>query len=165
MKKILMITVLGLIAVAAFVVTTPVLAQDSAPEAPVYGPGWMMGGYYGDYSAMHTIMVELFAGKTGLSVDEVNASLASGMSLSQIAEEQGMSAEDFYAWMAEAHDKALDRAVEQGLLTQEQVDWMQQHYQSMQDYGYGPCRGAYNSPAGVTAPVYRGRGGMMGRFF
>jgi hypothetical protein len=64
--------------------------------------------------------------------------------------------------MLDAHDKALDKAVEAGLLTQEQADWMDQHMESMwsgNGAGYGGCHGSYGDDGQTTGARF---GPMMG---
>jgi hypothetical protein len=105
-----------------------------------FGGGMMGRGFNradGEFGPMHDTMVAALAPALKLSVDELNTKLAAGQSMAQIADEQGLTPEEFTAAMTAAHDQALKQAVTDGTLTQEQADWMQQRM--------------------------GGRGGMMGR--
>jgi hypothetical protein len=90
-----------------------------------YGPG-MRGGYYGggwmaDYrDEMHAAVAEAL----GLSVEELDAAMAEGQTMWQIAEEQGVDPEVIRDAMQDAREEAINQAVADGVLTQEQADWM-----------------------------------------
>lgn len=116
MKKI-MLTVLLLTAALAVVGVGAALAQGSAPHFGGYGP--MMGG-----GVLHDYMIAAFAEKTGLSVDAINARLASGERLYDIALSEGIAQEDLPALMSEIRASALDAAVKDGVITKEQADLM-----------------------------------------
>ena len=91
---------------------------------------------------LHPYIVEAFAAKLELDVDEVNAAIDSGQTLYEIALANGVAAEDFPALMTEVRQTAIAAALEDGVITQEQADWMLSHMQ-------GAGRGG------------SGRGGMM----
>jgi uncharacterized protein YidB (DUF937 family) len=105
----------------------------------------MMGRQGGNIAAgdgiLHDAMIVVYSEELGISVDDLNARLANGETISQIASEKGLSAEQFFALMSEARSQAIDQAVAAGTLTQEQADWMKTR---------GGARGA-------------GRGGMRGQ--
>ncbi len=90
-----------------------------------YGRG-MRGGYYGggwmaDYrDEMHAAVAEAL----GLSVEELDAAMAEGQTMWQIAEEQGVDPEAIRDAMQDAREEAINQAVADGVLTQEQADWM-----------------------------------------
>lgn len=138
------------IAIVAVVlsVPSPAFAQGPAdpgtPGAP-YGPGGMMGqgrgnGWMAQYrDEMHTAIAEAL----GLSVEEFDAARASGQTVWQIAETQGVSIETLQAAMQAAHADILEQAVADGTLTQEQADAMLAHMNARTAQG--------------------GRWGMMGR--
>ncbi|NOH02137.1 MAG: hypothetical protein HND47_09355 [Chloroflexi bacterium] len=140
MKKVLLIVALVLAALAA-VGAGVAYAQD---DTPPYGGGrGMMNGGYGP---MHTFMVTEFARALDLNVDDVNNRLAAGETMYDIALSEGITAEEFPALMTEVRAKALDAAVEAGVITQEQADWMKSHPVGNcggMGYGRGGNRGGY----------------------
>jgi len=161
-----------------------VFAQTSTPTAPWgggYGPGGMMGGGYGmmgnfaqnggDYQWMnnmhqwmltsgarsvHTLVWNGLAEALGLTPDELNAELASGKTLTQIAEAKGVSGEQLTATLETSVKAGLDKAVADGVLTQAQADqmlsymsgnyaWMLSHMGAGAGAGFGPggCHGNF----------------------
>jgi hypothetical protein len=128
-----------------------------------FGPG-MMGGGFGVRIEAHAEVSEALAEALGLSVEELEAEMALGKPLWQIAEEQGVDAEAVQQAMEEAHDAMLAQAVADGILTQEQADLMDEHMEQM---GFGHMSGPDGTfPGGC--PGSGGRGGfgpgMMGGF-
>lgn len=121
-------------------------AYQSGTPAPGYGYG-MMGGagmMYGqnmmngvDMNAMHqwmstdggmhNIIWGGLAETLGLTPDELNAELASGKTLTQIAETQGISQEQLATTLETSMKAGLDKAVADGALTQAQADQMLSH--------------------------------------
>lgn len=69
-----------------------------------------------------------------MTVDELDAALAEGQSPIEIAGEKGISEEDFRAKLTEALTAALEQAVKDGTLTQDQADAILTHLES----GRGP---------------------------
>jgi len=119
------------------------------------GAGMMGFAADGEYGPMHESMIAAFAEAFGLSVDDLEARHDAGETMWQIAEVQGYSQEDFSALMLSVRTTALEQAVADGAITQEQADWMLSRWEAMQAAGFGlgtgPCQGG--SP----------RGGMGGR--
>jgi hypothetical protein len=165
------IVALAALAVVGLAWARTAYAQTQTPPYPGSGYG-MMGGQYGgfgmmgnwDYGPMHEYMVAALADALNLTPEEIQTRIDDGETPWQIAEAQGLSEEQIQQVMLDAHDKALDKAVEAGLLTQEQADWMDQHMESMwsSDYnGFGGCHGPANG-AGSTdsgtryGPMMRG---------
>lgn len=173
MKKWILIGVsiaaLGALAAAGLVWAGTAYAQGQNPPFPGQ-PYGMMGGQYGgygmmgswDYGPMHEYMVSALADALNLSPEEIQNRINNGETPWEIAQEQGLSEEQIQQAMLDAHDKALDQAVEAGLLSQEQADWMDQHMESMWsgDFGgFGGCHG----PNGAGAPNSGTRYGPMMR--
>jgi hypothetical protein len=141
------VAALAVLAITGLVWGGTAYAQTQTP--PVY-PYGMMGGYgmmgAGNYGPMHDYMVEAFAEALNLTPEEVQSRIEAGETPWQIAQDQGLTQEQIQQLMLDAHDKSLDQAVEDGLLTQEQADWMDQHMESMwsgDGAGFGGCHGAY----------------------
>lgn len=147
-------------------------SYQSGTPAPGYGYG-MMGG--GDGSAslrvnnmhqwmytsggMHTLVWDGLAEALGLTPDELNAELASGKTLLQIAETKGVSQEQLDAALETSVKAGLDEAVADGVLTQAQADqmlnqmggnysWMISHMGNFGGgFGPGGCHGNFVPPS------------------
>ena len=137
------------------------------------GRGGMMGGYAQNgegwewmddmhqwmaaSGGMHTFVWNALADTLGLTSDELYAEVNSGKTITQIAEEKGISRTELVAALEAAHEDSLVQAVADGILTQEQADsilaQMAGNYEWMLD----------NMGAGYG--MMGGRGGMMGRFY
>jgi hypothetical protein len=159
MKKTLLIVSL---IVLAFSVALAVLgvgvafAQGGQP--PVTG---MMG--QGGYGWMHDYVEQAFAAKLGLTEKQVEDQLAAGVPMYQIALDNGIAQDDLANFMNEVHKEAFAKAVADGVLDQEQADWMLQRMQNMYQNGYGPGNCPMHNGQGATFGRGRGMGpGMMG---
>ena len=121
-------------------------AGTAARGAAAYSQGPFMGGRMGAFQGgrmgvfqsggagvlgfggqAHDYVFEAVAQSLSLSVEELNARLADGQDLSAIAQEQGVAEDELPALLEAARTSALAAAVEGGVLTQEQADWMAQH--------------------------------------
>lgn len=149
MKKILWIIALIVLALGAFGVGA-VFAQGGTPPYQPYGG--MMGGR-GGYGLMHDYVEQALASKLGLTEAQVEAELAAGKPMFQIALEHGIAQADLAAFMADVHKTAFEAAVQAGVVTQAQADFMLQRM-AQNGYTYGVCP----MGGGGYGP---GRGGMM----
>ena len=139
-----------------------VFAQDSTPPIPFgrhggnrgFGGRGMMGGFAGASSGQWT-MFDTAAETLGLTPEELFAELRAGKSMDELAEEQGVELDALHetvnADRAEVRREAIEQAVEDGSLTQEQADWMlegleQGLFPGGQSFGRG--RGGGYSPDG-----------------
>jgi len=161
MKK--TIWIVGLVVVALVVLGVGVaFAQDSALYAgnsPIMqnGGGWM-----------HTYVEQTLAAKLGLTEKQVEDQLTAGKSMYQIALDNGIKQEAITEFMNQVHTDAFAKAVKDGVVTQEQADWMLQQMQSRGGYGTGKCpiqngQGTqFNRSAGMMSGNGRGvlRGGL-----
>jgi hypothetical protein len=141
MKKFVLSIVIVAVVAIAFGTAGFVSAQSPAPQTPVAGTGYGMGGrgarggmVMGQGSAsgvqdglLHDAMIAVLAQKLGMTVEDLNTRLANGETMAQIAAAQGLTAEQFTALMADARSQAVDQAIKDGTLTQAQADWMNQH--------------------------------------
>lgn len=160
MKKLVVgIVVLAAILAAGLTAWTTVNAQAPTPPAPGQWQGFGRGPMHGidEEGPLHDAMVQAMAEKLGLTVDELQAKLDGGTTMWQLAEEKGLSVEDFRAAMDAARTQAIDKAVADGTLTQEQADWMKARGQ--RGMGAGGCMGD-NFQRGQ--PGRMGGGGRMG---
>lgn len=157
MKKTILIVALAVLALGALGVG---IAFAQGPVPP-YDRGPMMGG--GGYGWLHEYMEQALAANLGLTEEQVEDALAAGKPMYQIALDNGIAQEDLADFMNGVHKDAFAEAVEDGVITQEQADWMLQRMQDRGGYGYGsgtcPMGGGSFGPRG-----WRG-GGMMGRGF
>ena len=155
MKKTLFIfSILGL-AVLAFGSANIAYAHGRNPGDPdkpyPYGPG-MMGGFgmmggsgydmmdwYGEEGPMHDAMINATAEVLGLSPEELESRHDAGETLWEIAETEGLSEEGIKELMFAAHDQALQAGIADGLITQEQADWMNEHMEFMWNGEFDHC--------------------------
>jgi hypothetical protein len=141
MKKILIGAAIAVVVFGVFGAAGYVYAQATTPTAtyPGYGVmggrGGMMGGRGGmmgnrtnenQDGYMHDEMVAAFAEKLGMSATDLEARLDKGETMYQVAESKGITGDQFTTLMTEARTVALDQAVKNGSITQEQADWMKQ---------------------------------------
>jgi hypothetical protein len=109
---------------------------------------------------MHDYVEQALATKLGLTEKQVEDELAAGKSMYQIALDNGIKQEDLATFMNEVHKEAFDKAVKDGVITQERADWMLQRMQNMYQNGTGPGNCPMHN--GQGAPLGRGMGpGMM----
>jgi len=159
MKKFLAISAIVVLGVLVLGVVGFAYAQSQTPPTPnaPFGRG-MMGGWgnrgmgpgmmgrwgSGGNGLMHEYMEDAFAEAFGISHEDLEAKLDAGETMWSIAQAQGLSDDEIAKLMVDARTKALKKAVTDGVLTQEQADWMSQHMQQAQDAGLGPgaCHGS-----------------------
>ena len=132
MKKTILIA--GLVVAALVVLGVGVeSAQGPAPYAG-NGPMAQNGGGW-----MHDYVEQALAAKLGLTEKQVEDQLAAGKPMYQIALDQGIKQEALTDFMNGVHQDAFAAAVKDGVVTQEQADWMLQRMQSRGGFGIGNC--------------------------
>lgn len=173
MKKIFVIGALLALVVFSLGIAGLAYAQSETPPYPGYGPG-MMGGRgggfggmmgwndTGEYGPIHTYMIEAFADALGLDAAELQSRQSEGETLWQIAESLGFSQDEFGQLFVDARTEALNQAAADGVITQEQAEWMIQHMAQRQGAGYGP--GSGNCMGGGVGFQGGGQGRMGGRW-
>jgi ribosomal protein L15 len=131
----------------------------------------MMGGY-GTYTGtmpmhgammgpngMHEQVWTAIAAELDMTYAELNTAVQNGQTVAQLAEAKGVSLDELKTAAKNAHQAALADLVEQGVLTQEQADWMLDHLDDMPmfnfEQGFGP--GMMNGRG-----MMRGNGMMRG---
>jgi hypothetical protein len=127
--------------VGAVVVGAVAFAQDPPRKPPFpgamlrHGPfGGERGGFPGgplgitpeQAQAYQEQMGEALAGALGMSAEELQAAIAEGQTPCQIVEAQGLDPAEVWAATEDARQDLLQQAVEDGLLTQNQADWIGQ---------------------------------------
>jgi hypothetical protein len=166
----LVILALGILGVGAVFAQGPSPYAGNGPMtlAPGASAGVQNGGGY-----LHTYMVSAFAEKLGLKIEDINARLTAGETMYDIAIADGVKAEDFPALMSEVRLQALNAAVEDGVITQEQADWMSSRGFGrggmMNGNGYGngtgDCPMQNGTSTGYGPGMMNGNGRGMGRGF
>jgi len=166
MKKIVAVLLVVAVAVVALGAVGLVYAQAPTPQAPVdgtgYGYGMMGGGMRGGRmgqsefagtgeGVMHDAMIAAFANELGLSVEALDAKLAAGETMADVAFAKGLTVEDFQTLMTDVRAQAVSQAVADGTLTQEQAEWMAQRGggQGMHGAGqgmHGAGQGQFSNP-------------------
>jgi hypothetical protein len=176
MKKGLLIGALVGMVVSVLVVAGYAFAQTPSPVPQFpFGQGMMggrqrggmMGGYRSDvqHGPMHEYMEKAMAKALGISEDDLEAALASGKTMWQVAEEKGLTLEQFQKVMLDARQEAFKQMVADGVITQAQADWMLSRMggQGGRFGGQGGCPGMggynggtgsrWNTPPSQTAPT------------
>ncbi len=156
-----------LIALLALAGVTAAFAQGpNQPDAPMlptanqgqYGAGAGMGLMAVDEAAMH----EAIAGALGLSVEAFEAEVANGENAFTLAQKLGVDFADVQAVMDAAHAAALQQAAADGLVSQEQADWMLSRRGGQGGQGGGMMRGQGSSSNGRMGGGAGNSGGQSG---
>ena len=163
MKKFLLIGILAVVVLAAvaFAGVAYVNAQAPTPNTP---QNWGMGRMMGGGISMQEYMHEAVAAKLGLSEDELESAYADGKTAWLLAQEQGLTQEQFAQLMVDARAEALEKMVADGVITSEQADWMNSRGGQRMGGGFGNCPmfdGQGGTPNSSNRNGRRG-GGMMG---
>lgn len=121
------------------------------------------GPFYGEGPGMHlvdsNVMHQAIADALGISVEELEAAQAEGKSLVALAEELGVDIEEVRAAMQGVRKDAVNQALADGLITEEQATWLLSRPAFGQ--GNGPLNG--NGPGNGKGPLgRRGPGGADG---
>ena len=99
MKKTMI--VLAVVGVAALALGAAgfAYAQADAPATPFGRGGAMRWAADGEYGPMHDVMAAAIADALGLTVEELEAAHAEGKTAWDLAQEQGLTADEFGALM------------------------------------------------------------------
>ena len=149
MKKTILAVSLLVVTVLAFSVVSPAMASESLKGGPKNGDPETLGlrsnSYMGELGTgtgipvnqnlsinqeiamdglLDDIIHENLASELGISPEVLAERIAAGESIYDIAISLGFDAASFSALMADARADALVQAVDLGLLTQEQADWV-----------------------------------------
>jgi hypothetical protein len=164
-RLIIGITVLGL---ALFGVSS-VLAQEPTPPAfpsnPVgRGPRGPIDGQRGGGDGfLKEYMPHALASEFGLTLEELDAFHKEGITLREYAQGEGLGSEEFQNKMKSARQTALEEAVADGVLSQEQAVWMMNHINNFgaenRESKRGTCLNGKFEGRGSNPGTQRGRGG------
>lgn len=164
MKNLLKIAsiVAVLTAVLVFVGATSAFAQGPGNNAAQMGgnqaqanPNAGSGLIAVDEDAMHAAI----AGALGISVDELEGALAAGETPATLALELGVDFAEVRAAMDAVHEVAIAQAVADGLITQEQADWILSHRGGQNGQQGNGARGGMGGNGSQGSPARQGAGG------
>jgi len=150
MKKTLVI----ILVVTALAILTAGVALAQAPQPPAprgggMGPGGGFGpmGFAagGEVGPMHEYMEAALADALGISLDEFETRREAGETAYEIALAEGFTADEIPALLRDARIKAWEAAAADGVITQQQLDWMKSRPSGM---GMGNCDGTGQSFGG-----------------
>lgn len=168
MKKLAGMAALTLVVVmVALLAVSPAAAQEEPPTDPTPGPRGPYGT--GLMSEYHEELHAATAEALGLTVAELDAELAAGKTMLEIAEEQGVDIDTVLEARRDARATVLEALVADGVITQERADWMLERMESRgaMGMGGGPCFGG--TPQGMNGPragygqgLGQGRGNRFG---
>lgn len=136
-----------------------VFAQEPTPTVPPgrhggWGPGGFGPGIFGWAGKGQWTVFDAAAKALGLTPEELFAELHAGKSLTEIAEAKGVDMQTVYDAMeaarVEAQKQAIQQAVEDGRISQEQANWMLQGLEKGWWGGRGFGRGF--GPKGCPPP-------------
>jgi hypothetical protein len=164
MKKTLWIVILVILALGALGVGV-VAAQDGQP------PFGQKRGSADGTGLLHDYMEESMADAVGLTVSAFETRHDAGETFYQIALAEGFAAEEIPTLMQAARANALDAAAKDGVITQEQADWM-----GSRGFGRGGRMNGFGGYGNDTCPMDNegqygpgmmgnGRGGRWGQQF
>jgi len=97
-----------------------------------------------EYGPLHGYMLDAFAQALGITPVELETRRQAGDTLWVIAQEKGLTAEQFQEMITTARTNAANQAVADGVITQEQADFMLQRMGRMMGNGAGPGFGSGN---------------------
>ena len=179
MKKFIGISIVAVLALLVVGVVGLAYAQDDTPAQPIpgqdaFGQGRMGGGRSAGRGGMHagqgidaagpmhTAMIATLGEAFGMTPEALQARLDAGETMWQVAEGLGWTSEQLQVEMQAARSSAIQQAVADGTLTQEQADFMSERMSQRWQEGYGPgSAGCEGSEQGLGR--HHGRGfGMRG---
>lgn len=119
------IVALGLVAGgAALAAYQTSVIKESIANQPLLPQAWPRGR--GGDGRLHEYFLNALAEELGMSEEELEARLVGGETLLAIAREQGLDAEALRDLSLQARDKALEAAVGEGVITEDQADWLRE---------------------------------------
>lgn len=160
MRKVLVIGTIFIIVIIAIGIAGFAYAQPPTPPNPD-NPGYpatgnprsgrgMMGGAWGtrfsrvgEQGYLHDYMFTAIAQALGLTPEELQARHDAGETGWQIAESLSLSAEEFQTLMIQARSEAINQALADGVVSDEQAAWMLERMNQMPSNayksGFGSC--------------------------
>jgi hypothetical protein len=144
MKKILIIGTLAIAAVLVFGAVGVAYAQTATPNQT--GSGMMAGGRGGmrgqaGDGLLHDYMLAGFADAFGISVEDLQARIDAGETMHDVALSLGITQDEFNALWITVRTDAINQALADGVITQDQADWMLSRISMRQGAGSGTMSG------------------------
>jgi hypothetical protein len=96
--------------------------NDSPPSTQAYAPGPRDG----DPGPIHELLIGEMAEALGMTADQLQARLDAGETMRDIAADAGYEGEDLFTLMSEVHEKVINQALDDGLITEEQAERMRE---------------------------------------
>lgn len=162
MKKILITIVF--VSLAALLAAGIAFAQSgNTPQAPADGMG---AGRFGGRGGMHganqgllqPYMLQALSEALDIPLEELQSAHDAGQTMWTTAEKYGISAENLQAAMIQAREQALQAALADGAITQEQAGWMSARMNQGWPEGYGPGSQACDGSGAHTGMGQRAGG-------
>jgi hypothetical protein len=122
----------SLIMVLVFGLTSVGFAQsEELPTTPEDNPpAWQLRQVARRHLAWFRAFSQALADRLGLTLDELKTRVKNGETPFEIAQSQGMNAEDYQALLIEIREDLLNQAVANGKLTAEQADAIRQRWEN-----------------------------------
>lgn len=154
-RTILVISVLAVMALTSLVLVGTVFAQTPTPApstpttpAPFWGKGWGRGFGFGCWGGNWTVF-DAVAEALNLTPTQLFEQLHSGKTLAEIAEAQGVDIskvqEAAQAAQVQAMKDAINKAVEEGRISQDEANWLLEGLEK----GYLPGRWGHGFGRGM----------------
>lgn len=147
-----------IVAVVSLVLGTVGVASAQTPtQAPASAAGWMggrgsqagmgVGNTINGEGILHDYMIAAFAEELDIPSADPEARLDGGETMAQNALSTGLTLEQFRTLMVEVRAQVIEQALNDGVLTQAQADWMM--LRGVGQMGAG--RGMHGSGQGLFA--------------
>lgn len=164
-KRYVLLLAIALLAVGLFGVTR-VFAQEPTPGIPT-GTGMGPRRFGNDDAGsgdglLHEYMTEAISDVFGISPEELEKIHESG---DRLWEYLDLTAEEFRSKMTEVRQTALEQAAADGVISQDQADWMTERMNGAGHGQFGPGNGSCLDGEGNPGAMSGGRGRRgMGRW-
>ena len=155
MKKIMTLSAVAAVGLTGFVLVSNVASAQG------FGQGWLRGN--GGMASMMSgglnrgSMSQVMAQALGISQQDLQNQLASGRTMSDIIQAQGLTLDQFHQKMEDQMKAYLQTLVSQGTITQAQADQRMQFIEQMHD-------NHSTTGTGFGMGMMNHGGGMMGGF-
>jgi hypothetical protein len=120
-------------------------AQSDGPAVPAalgpWGPQAGRGPGDGPLAEYRDVIHQALADALGISVDTFEQAIEDGQTLVDLADEYDVDLADLRAAREEGRAEALSQAVDDGVITQVQADWLEQHNLRLRAQRFAGCDG------------------------
>jgi len=128
------------------------------------GAGWMggrgtRGAMVGENAVardgiLHDYMIAEYAEALGIPVADLEAHLDGGETMAEIALSEGLTFEQFRTLLVDVRTQAIEQALSDGVLTQEQADWLTLRGAGQMGISRGMHGGGQRHFANPACPYY-----------